>query len=98
MELATLTSEEQAEILSDTFGDFCIVSSHHKKRARLAHDPNSVAFLLRQMLLEVEAIPKTKKRALLEALSKGQKEQFSCERLEKFLRCEGMNAKVRVNV
>ena len=97
MELATLTSEEQAEILSDTFGDFCNVSSHHKKRARLAHDPNSVAFLLRQMLLEVEAIPKTKKLALLEALAKGQKEHFSYERLEKFLRCEGMNAKVRVN-
>jgi hypothetical protein len=97
MELATLTSEEQAEILSDTFGDFCNVSSHHKKRARLAHDPNSVAFHLRQMLLEVEAIPKTNKLALLEALSKGQKEHFSYERLEKFLRCEGMNAKVRVN-
>jgi hypothetical protein len=94
MELATLTSEEQAEILSDTFGDFCNVSSHHKKRARLAHDPNSVAFHLRQMLLEVEAIPKTNKLALLEALSKGQKEHFSYERLEKFLRCEGMNAKL----
>jgi hypothetical protein len=49
------------------------------------------------MLLEVEAIPKTNKLALLEALSKGQKEHFSYERLEKFLRCEGMNAKVRVN-
>jgi hypothetical protein len=49
------------------------------------------------MLLEVEAIPITNKLALLEALSKGQKEHFSYERLEKFLRCEGMNAKVRVN-
>ena len=81
-----MTSEEKAEILADTFGDVCNISPHHKKRARLVHDPNSVAFLVRQMILEVEEIPATQKPALLEALSKGQKEEFSDERLQKFLR------------
>lgn len=93
-ELASLSSEEKAEILADTFGDLCTVTPHQSKKARIELDPNSVAFLVRQMVLEIEQIPATRKPALMEASSKGRKEEFSDERLEQFLRCEGMNTKV----
>lgn len=97
-ELATLTDEERASILADAFGDMCAVSPHQNKKAKRVLDQGSIAFLVRQMRLELEKIPPNKKVALTEALSKAQAEEFSDERLEKFLRVEGMNAKVRVLV
>jgi hypothetical protein len=64
------------------------------KRARRDLDPESIAFLIKRMRDEIEGIPKSKKRALLEAQENCGEEEFSDERLERFLRCEGMDAQV----
>ena len=48
------------------------------------------------MRSEIDMLPIYEKQALMEAYSKGRKEEFSDERLLKFLKCEGMNAKVRL--
>jgi hypothetical protein len=46
------------------------------------------------MQVEIDIIPVAKKQALLEAQEKCSAEEFSDARLERFLRCEGMNAKL----
>jgi hypothetical protein len=71
---------------------------HVQKRAKMDLDSNSVVFLVLQMRLELERIPEDEKRALKEAQMKCCAEEFSDARLERFLRCEGMNAKVRLDV
>ena len=96
IERAALTDQERASILADAFGDMCKVSPHQSKKPRRDLDENSIAFLIRQMVIEIEKIPVDRKQALAEALSKGLVEEFSDKRLEKFLRCEGLNAKVRL--
>jgi hypothetical protein len=46
------------------------------------------------MKCEIERIPAHRKNALIEAQAKCSPDEFSDARLEKFLRCEGMNAQV----
>jgi hypothetical protein len=96
IEQATMTDEEKAEALSDLFGRSCAISTHKHKKARLDLDEKSIAFLVQQMRLELERIPEDQKQALVEAESKCRAEEFSDARLERFLRCEGMNVKVRI--
>jgi hypothetical protein len=98
IEKATLTNDEKAAALSDLFGQTCSLSTHVHKRAKRDLDSNSVEFLLKQMRLELERIPEDEKRALTEARGKCRAGEFSDARLERFLRCEGMNAKVRLDV
>ena len=95
MEKATMTDEERVAALSDMFGLFCSVSSHQSKRARKDFDNESIQFLLNQMKIEINRIPVAKKQALLEAWVRCEPFEFSDDRLERFLRCEGMNAEVR---
>jgi hypothetical protein len=59
-------------------------------------DHKTISFLVNQMRHELERIPKENKRALLEAQTKCRVDEFSNARLERFLRCEGMNTKVRL--
>jgi hypothetical protein len=58
----------------------------------------TVSFLLKQMRIEIERIPQEKKQALLEAQQKSRAEEFSDGRLEQFLRFEGMNPKVSIDL
>jgi hypothetical protein len=95
IEEANMTDEEKAAALYDLFGKSCCVTTHNAKRPRLDFGNNSIEFLVQQMRLELDFIPQQGKRALLEALTKCRVEEFSNARLERFLRCEGMNAKVR---
>ena len=95
IERATLTDEERLAALSDLFGQMCLVSNHQAKRARKDLDRESISFLVKHMRIEIERIPANKKQALLEAQTKCRAEEFSDARLERFLRCEGMNTKVR---
>jgi hypothetical protein len=98
MERAMQTDEERAEALSDLFGKHCEVNIHRSKRARQDLDQTSIAFLVDQMRLEIKRIPQECKRALLEAQTKCCAYEFSNDRLEQFLRCEGMNVKVRLDI
>lgn len=93
-EQASLTSEERAAILADTFGKYCTVTPRQNKKARKDLDRGSIEFLIKFMKEEIELTPDEKKEALLEAQKKCQEDEFSDERLERFLRCEGMNAKL----
>jgi len=95
LERALITSEERAEILADMFGKHCSVTSRPDKKARKDLDRESINFLVNFMRREIECIPAKEKRALLEAQVKCRADEFSDARLERFLRCEGMNAKVR---
>jgi hypothetical protein len=97
MERATMTDEERLAALSDQFGKKVEISSHRSKRARQDLDPKDIDFFVHQMRLEIERIPEDMKRALLEAQSKCRVDEFSDERLERFLRCAGMNTRVRTN-
>jgi hypothetical protein len=100
-ERASMTEAERAEILADMFGKFCnvecetAVHSPPDKRARKDLDAESVAFLVQYMRGELAKIPDNQKQALLEAQAKCDAKEFCDERLERFLRCEGMNVKVR---
>ena len=96
LELATLSDEEKAAILVDSFANFCSVSGRQSKRARKDLDADSTAFLVRLMKIEIESIPVEQKSALVEAQAKARPDEFSDARLERFLRREGMNAKVRM--
>ena len=96
LEQAAMTDEERVETLMDLFGKQCAIDTHQNKRAKKDLDKNSIAFLVLQMRLEVERIPEDGKQALLEAQTRCRGEEFSDARLERFLRCEGMNAKVRI--
>lgn len=94
-EHASMTDEERVEALCDVFGKECaIAGTHPSKRARKDLDRESIHFLVGQMRMEVECIPVNEKRALMEAQQKARPEEFSDSRLERFLRCTGMNPKV----
>jgi hypothetical protein len=93
-ERARLTDEEAAAALSDMFGKHCTIAPPKSKRARRDLDRASVEFLVRQMRVELEKIPRKRKWALAEAQAKCKAFEFSDERLEQFLRREGMNTKV----
>jgi hypothetical protein len=96
IEQATMTDEEKAAALCDLFGRSCAVSTHKQKKARLDLDNNSIEFLVQQMRLELKRIPEDEKQALVEAQMKCHQDEFSDARLERFLRCEGVNVKVRL--
>jgi len=94
-----MTDKERAAALSDVFGEMCTVGTHpEKKRARRDLDGDSIQFLARQMRLELDGIPNDKKQALLEAQLKCHPDEFSDGRIVTFLRCEGMNTKVRLSL
>jgi hypothetical protein len=103
MERASLTQEERMEALSDMFGEMSLSSSsstakhyHQRKRTRRDLDTLSVMFLVNQMRVEIQEMSQDKKQALVEAQSKcHRQEEFSDDRLEQFLRFEGMNPKVK---
>ena len=93
----SMTAEERAKALADMFGKHCSIDEHKDKRARKDLDADSIEFLVRQMRLEIDLIPPNQKAALMEAQVKcSRTEEFSDKRLERFLRCEGMNTKVRL--
>lgn len=92
LEQASVTDEEKAKLLCDLFGKYC--SIHQNKRAKRDLSADEVAFLVAQMRLEIDMIPDADKSALLEALQKCRSDEFSDERLERFLRCEGMDVKL----
>lgn len=94
-ERASLTDAEQAAALADMFGKMCTVTPHQSKRSKKDLDEDSIQFLIRQMKIEIDKIPIDEKGALLNAQANGRSEEFSDTRLERFLRCEGMNAEVR---
>ena len=94
-ERASMTTEERAAALADMLGKMCAVAPRQRKRARRDLDRNSIHFLIEQMRLEIEKIPASSKQALSEAQAKSRTEEFEDARLERFLRCEGMNAEVR---
>ena len=99
LEQATMTDEERAEALVDLFGKRCAIDTHNNKRARKDLDRKDIEFLVRQMRHELNQIPKENKSALMEAQSKCHApDELSDARLENFLRCEGMNAKVCLEV
>jgi hypothetical protein len=98
MEQAMMTKEERAETLSDLFGKHCVVDIHQSKKARRDFNHKTIEFLVQQMRRELAIIPEDEKRALVEAQTKCREDEFSDARLERFLRCEGMNAKVRLEV
>ena len=96
LEKARMSHRERAETLSDLFGQMCSVNNRENKKPRLDLDRDSIDFLLCAMRSEIELIPVDKKSALIEAYANARKDEFSDDRLLKFLRCEKMNAKVRV--
>ena len=96
LERAAMTVEERVEALMDLFGKQCAVDEHQSKRVRKDLDNNSIDFLVQVMRSEIGRIPKDRKQALLEAQTKCRAYEFSDTRLERFLRCEGMNVKVRL--
>lgn len=97
IEKNAMSAEERASALADMFGKNCCIDVHKDKRARKDLDVDSIAFLVRQMRSEIDSIPLDQKVALMEAQAKCSRiEEFSDKRLERFLRCEGMNTKVRL--
>jgi hypothetical protein len=94
-ERANMTDDEKAAALSDMFGKYCNVDIQKSKRTRRDLDPESIAFLVKRMRDEIERVPAHNRTALIEAQEKCGEEEFSDERLERFLRCEKMNAQVR---
>jgi len=96
-EKTMLTNEQRAAALADVFGRLNVDdNTPQAKRAKRDLDRDSIDFLIRQMKLEIERIPESKKQAMMEAQAKCRREEFIDSRLEKFLRCEGMNAEVRI--
>jgi hypothetical protein len=98
LEKATLTDEERAAALADTYGKLNEGIRQKNKKARRDLDRESIDFLIRHMRHEVNMIPDEQKPALLEALARAREDEFSDARLERFLRCDSMNAKVRKHV
>lgn len=94
LERAKMTDEEHAAVLVDTFGKLCKMNRHKTKKARRDLDRASIDWLITYMRQEIDAIPNEQKNALLIAREKCQPEEFSDARLELFLRCVGMDAKV----
>jgi len=93
-ERLALTEEERLAATSDMFGHLCLSSNHQSKKAKRDLDGKTLSFFVKQMRAEIEMIPQNKKRALVEAQKKCRDDEFSDERLEQFLRFEGMNPKV----
>lgn len=94
-EKANMTDQEKAKVLCDLFGKYCSVH-HQDKKAKRDLGTKDIAFLVKQMRMEIEKIPVAEKQALMEAQQKCNRlEEFSDHRLEQFLRCEGMDVKVR---
>lgn len=98
LEKATLTDEERAAALADTFGKLKEGVRQKNKKARRDLDRESIDFLIKHMRHEVNIIPDEQKLALLEALVRARGEEFSDARLERFLRCDSMNTTVRKHV
>jgi hypothetical protein len=96
LEQALMTDDERAAALSDLFGKQCAVDEHQSKRAKKDLDKNSIEFLVKMMRDEIGRIPEDRKQALLEAQTKCRADEFSDARLERFLRCEGMDVEVRL--
>lgn len=94
LERLTMTDEDRAAVLVDTFGKLCKMNRHKTKKARRDLDKDSIDFLVRHMRHEIDAIPNNQKTALLKAREKCRPQEFSDARLLLFLRCVGMNAKV----
>jgi len=94
MELASLKDDERAAAIADNFGEISAADTHQAKRARKDLDRREIEILVDYMRHEINMIPDNKKQALTEAQSKCRPAEFSDKRLERFLRCEGMNAKV----
>lgn len=91
-EYASLTEEERVEALSDMLGQLCLTTRRHEpKKPRQDLDELTVKFLINQMRIEIGRIPIDKKQELLEAQNKARTEEFSNDKLEQFLRFEGMN-------
>lgn len=94
IEQSQMSSEERVAALCDLFGKCALAGTHPNKKAKRDLDRESLDFLVAQMRLELELIPANKKQAFMEARAKCRPEEFSDARLERFLRCEGMNTKV----
>ena len=94
MEKASMTDEERAAVLADMFGKMCLGVRPKNKKARRDLGRDSIEFLIKFMKQEIDAIPSNQKEALLEAQAKARPEEFCDARLERFLRCDGMDAKV----
>ena len=69
------------------------MSNHKTKRARNDLDEQFIDFIVKEMKVEIERLPKEKKEAWLEAQNKCRAEEFGDERLMQFLRCKGLNPK-----
>jgi hypothetical protein len=95
IEQATMTHEEKVAALTDLFGKQCVVDTQQSKRVRRDLKHTAIEFLVNQMRLEIELIPGGNK---MEAQTKCRADEFSDARLERFLRCEGMNTNVRLEV
>jgi hypothetical protein len=93
LERLTMTDEERAAVLVDTFGKLCKMNRHKRKKARRDLDKESIEFLVKRMRNEIDAIHNEQKTALLNAREKCRPQEFSDARLLLFLRCVGMNAK-----
>jgi hypothetical protein len=95
IERASLTDEDKAAALCDLYGKYAAVDTYQKKkRPKRELDRRSIDFLIQYMRDEIERYPVYKKQALIEAQEKCRVEEFGDARLEGFLRCEGMNAKL----
>ena len=92
-----MSDAEKADLLSDIFGRMLEIDPPESKRQRVDLDKGFIVFLVNQMRIEIETIPESKKRAFMEAYAseKCSADEFSDARLERFLRCEGMNVKVQ---
>jgi hypothetical protein len=89
-----ITEEERVSVLSDMLGHLSLEGYHQKKRAKREYDLATVCFLVKQMKLELEQMPKQKKQLLLQVAAKCHPEELCDSRLEKFLRSQGMNVKL----
>jgi hypothetical protein len=95
IEQSQMSSDERVAALCDLFGKCTLAGTHPNKKAKRDLDRESLDFLVAQMRLELELIPANKKEAFMEARAKCRPEEEFCDaRLERFLRCEGMNTKV----
>jgi len=94
MERNTLTPVQRASARADLLGDLNVSDSPLTKRAKKYMDRKAIGFLVKQMKNKIANIPNNRKQALMEAEAMCRSEEFCDCRLEKFLRCEGMNAEV----
>lgn len=94
-EWESLTNAQRAAALADLFDQMTVnTAGPSSKKAKKDLDRESINFFIGRMRYEIERIPYSEKEALIEARGKCRSEEFSDSRLEKFLRCEGMNVEV----